>query len=250
MSSSLGYFPYSSVNIRIYNRHNWVFPFLGNTIVEINNLTLSKYQSYQVQMTTSAPPWFADTYFLVLLQVSQLCLIMSWNCIHTSYAHIYDSWVQSYPIQVNYWHFQYHPIGSQLSCWTKQLIHTLFIPSKRCHLSIGPVVQNLPLTKKTNIYHTCLLLDWKLCGASHQHNTTFTCKKAIHIYWSPDSSIHQSLPQIIFILLTSKYMLFFLTTQHRSSWVHTVSLLLLFPSLFLSETIFWIQSKIHICTWC
>ena len=123
MISSLCSYPTSYVNTWRCDRPHQGFPLLGNTRVEINNLPLSKYKSFQVQLTTSALQWVGDTCWSVPLSVPQWHIILSWSWISMVYAHIHNSWSLSYLLQVNYQHFQLCSLNYQHICWIIQLVH-------------------------------------------------------------------------------------------------------------------------------
>ena len=77
MSSNLGSYPSSSLNIRRYDWKHQYFPLLGNKSVEINNLPPYKCKSFKVKFTTSALKWVSNTYWSVPLPVLQWHLILA-----------------------------------------------------------------------------------------------------------------------------------------------------------------------------
>ena len=215
--SSLGSYPSYSVNIWRYGKQHQGVPLSGDTIFDINNLPPSKYQSFQVQLTTSAPQWVADTCWSVTLPAIQWHLILDWSCMSMAYAHIHNSWAPSYLLQVNYQHFQLFSLNNQHSRWTIQIVHPSTVPTQHSHLGIYKVVQSPRLTDKSYSTHPCLPLDWNLCEAINQHNISCTYNTGIHLDWIPASSIHQHLPQMICIRSASNFLIFPPYMQHQIS---------------------------------
>ena len=140
-------------------------------------------------------------------------------------------------------------LNNQHTCWTRQIFHPTIVPSQRCHLGISHIVQSPPLTGISYLNHLCLLLDWNICEANIQHIITFTCNKGLRVDWIPASSRHHHLHQIIFIQVTSKFLLTFIFMQHQSSWVHIVIFLLSLSFPFQYQTLCLLMSKVSTLTW-